>query len=67
MEDKSGKYLRESDTTWGYERGFGAPDVCNGVGFHWVDNIKWMRVTSDLEITTADWFASRLVWPGNPN
>jgi len=32
--DKSGKYSRESGTTWRYETGFRAPDVCNGVGSH---------------------------------
>jgi len=53
MDDKSRKYLRESGTTRRYERGFGAPDVCNGVGSHWVENINWMRVTSDLDIKTA--------------
>jgi len=66
MEDKSGKYLKKSGTTSRYERGFGAPDVCDGVGSHWVDNINWMRVASSLEIQIADSFARRLVWPGNP-
>jgi len=31
------------------EVGFGAPDVCNGVEFHWVENINWMRVASDFD------------------
>jgi len=44
---------KKSGTTWRYERGFGAPDVCNGVGSHWVENINWMRVASDLEIKTT--------------
>jgi len=35
IEDKNGKYLTESGTTWRYERGFGMPDVCNDVGSHW--------------------------------
>jgi len=30
---------------------------------HWVENINWMRVASDLEIKTADSFTRRLVWP----
>jgi len=47
MEDKSGKYLRESGTTWRYERDFGAPNVFNDVGYHWVENFNWMRVASD--------------------
>jgi len=50
MKNKNGKYLTESGTTWRYERGFGAPDVCNVVGSHWVENINWMKVASDLEI-----------------
>jgi len=42
------------------------PDVCNGVGSYYVNNINWMRVTSGLEIKTADWFARSQVWLGNP-
>jgi len=66
MEDKIGKYLRESGTTWGYKRVFVsrwyycAPDVCNGVGSHWVENINWVRVASDLGIKTTDAFAEKL-------
>jgi len=45
---------------WRYEKGFGKPDVWNGVGSYWIENINWMRVASDLEVKTANSLTRRL-------
>jgi len=32
---------------------------------HWVENINWVKVASDLETKTTNAFEERLFWPGN--